>query len=974
MATAETSGKSPENEPLRLRFATFELDEVDARLTRDGKPIPLAPRPFAVLCALARTPRTLVTKDALLDAVWGHRFVSDSVLKTTVSALRGALGDDAKEPQYIETVSRRGYRFIGAVSEAAALVGSTTPMPTRAVEASPPAASITGRSEPIERLRAAWQLARTGKRRIVWIAGEPGVGKTTLIEHFMQEAGEASCAHGQCVGQAGEPYLPALEALSALCRRDASVPELIRAVAPTWLLQFPWLSSASEREALRRDVVGSGQARMLREFGELLERYTEERPLLLVTEDLQWSDAATLQLMDHTARRRQPARLLWLASFRLTEVIAADHPLKSLRHELRLHGLSDEIVLDAFSETDVADYVAARLPALAAEETFVRALYARTEGLPLFVADSVSELMTYGDVTQDSSACMQSRLEAMPIPENLAGIIERYIERLTAEERALLEAASVCGLEFRLNTLAQVLESELSIVARTCAELVRRQRWLTDVPLQGAGSTSDTRYAFRHALYREILQNRIDNVARTGLHRRIAAALERERVEGADVTAAELALHFESADELMPALRYYAEAAESALLHFSPAETVSITEHALALLPMAESSAARTTLEITLATLQGAAAMQLLAISATEVKCAFERALSLLEHVPQHPLRGLFLSALGLTLYMRGELDEAHALAQRCESLAAAGDDRTALLCASLVHGLVEHLRGHPQIARKWLERGLAAHEGLDETTSPPVFAADPDVILLGYLAIALLHLGLVDQGRARIREAYARADALGEPAPRMAVLWFDALFEVRLGNPEHVAKVAGQLGALADEYALPQGRSAHLWFRGWAEGQLGNSREGHRLIREGYDEAHRLGIRALGSETLGYAVEALALAGEWVAARQELESAMQCADAIGERQYLPQLLLLDARIADALGEPARARDAVRRAIAEARAQEAPWPEMIALTALSERGDAAARDRESLRRVLAKIDGGADAGPVARARAALTPS
>jgi hypothetical protein len=133
---------------------------------------------------------------------------------------------------------------------------------------------------------------------------------------------------------------------------------------------------------------------MLREFGELLERYTEERPLLLVTEDLQWSDAATLQLMDHTARRRQPARLLWLASFRLTEVIAADHPLKSLRHELRLHGLSDEIVLDAFSETDVADYVAARLPALAAEETFVRALYARTEGLPLFVADSVSELMT----------------------------------------------------------------------------------------------------------------------------------------------------------------------------------------------------------------------------------------------------------------------------------------------------------------------------------------------------------------------------------------------------------------------------------------------------------------------------------------------------------------------------------------------------------------------------------------------------
>ena len=111
---------------------------------------------------------------------------------------------------------------------------------------------------------------------------------------------------------------------------------------------------------MRRELSGSGQARMLREFGELLERYTQNRPLLLVTEDLHWSDHATVQLIDHIARRRASTRLLWLASFRLTEIMAADHPLKSLRHELRLHGLSEEIVLDAFSEKEVADYVAAK--------------------------------------------------------------------------------------------------------------------------------------------------------------------------------------------------------------------------------------------------------------------------------------------------------------------------------------------------------------------------------------------------------------------------------------------------------------------------------------------------------------------------------------------------------------------------------------------------------------------------------------
>ena len=98
----------------RLHFDHFDLDELEARLKCGGQPVALAPKPFAVLCALARTPQMLVTKNALLDAVWGHRFVTESVLKSAISEVRAALGDDPKQPRYIETVSRRGYRFIGA--------------------------------------------------------------------------------------------------------------------------------------------------------------------------------------------------------------------------------------------------------------------------------------------------------------------------------------------------------------------------------------------------------------------------------------------------------------------------------------------------------------------------------------------------------------------------------------------------------------------------------------------------------------------------------------------------------------------------------------------------------------------------------------------------------------------------------------------------------------------------------------------
>ena len=108
------SGHAAAMDPVGVRFDAFELDEANALLLRNGQAVTLAPKPFGVLCALARRPGSLLTKNALLDDVWGHQFVTDSVLKTAISEVRAVLDDDPKQPRYIETVSRRGYRFIAA--------------------------------------------------------------------------------------------------------------------------------------------------------------------------------------------------------------------------------------------------------------------------------------------------------------------------------------------------------------------------------------------------------------------------------------------------------------------------------------------------------------------------------------------------------------------------------------------------------------------------------------------------------------------------------------------------------------------------------------------------------------------------------------------------------------------------------------------------------------------------------------------
>jgi DNA-binding winged helix-turn-helix (wHTH) protein len=426
---------------VRVRFEGFELDEANATLLRDGKPVALPPTPFALLCALARQPAALLSKHALLDQVWGHQFVSDSVLKTAISDLRTALEDDARKPRFIETVSRRGYRFIAA----------TTPAPAKVAPITPSGTPFVGRAGALSRLQGAWDAACDGRRTVVWIAGEPGIGKTMLIERFVAGLGDVLCARGQCVEHygAGEPYLPVLEALSALCRSDSTLVPLLRTVAPTWLLQLPWLSTTEEREALRRELAGVSPERMLREMGEVLDRAGERRPLLLVTEDLHWSDRATIQLIDYVARRRGGGRLMWLASFRVAEVVALDHPLNSLRHELRLHELCEEIQLDPFSETEIAEYVAQRSSSLAADEAFVHALQERTDGVPLFVASVLNDVVALGAPDGEHVAA-RATLASVAVPKNLAAVIDHYMARLPASSTCCCRRRPFAGRVPRL--------------------------------------------------------------------------------------------------------------------------------------------------------------------------------------------------------------------------------------------------------------------------------------------------------------------------------------------------------------------------------------------------------------------------------------------------------------------------------------------------------------------------------------------
>ena len=562
-----------------LAFGSFRLDAANALLTQDGRALDLTPKAFAVLCHLAGRPGALVTKDQLLDAVWGRRFVSESVLKTAVNAIRSVLGDDPRLPRYIETVARRGYRFIGLAAAGA----TPTPTPTAAAataelpatpstttsstpsDPAPPAPAsvpLIGRTEARVQLTAWLAAAAAGQRQVVLVGGEAGIGKSSLIRQLVDDArARGICvAVGQCVEQAsgGEPYLPILDALSELARGAAGAVWLgaLRQAAPTWLAQLPWLVTEADQARLRSELASAAQDRMLREFGALLDAATPAGPLLLVIEDLHWSDHATVSLLDYLARRRGPARWMLVASFRPTDLAISDHPMQALRQELRLHKLCRELVLEPFSEREVDAYLLHRLGGrvVAQHEALARALHAHTEGLPLFLANVIDDLESQGE--GDGSwpgngaawADPATALARLHLPDTVVGIIERQIRRLPGELRDLLESASVVGLEFNHPLLAHVLGHEPDALRGRCEGLARRAEWLRSAGMAALpDGTLGTRYAFRHALYRRVFYERCAPGRRLQLHLRAAQALLAIFGPHGERIAAELAHHFEGA-------------------------------------------------------------------------------------------------------------------------------------------------------------------------------------------------------------------------------------------------------------------------------------------------------------------------------------------------------------------------------------------------------------------------------------------
>ena len=575
-----------------IEFFEFRLDTLNQCLWRAGvddgdkERISIPPKAFAVLRYLVEHPGRLVTEDELLNAVWPKVYVQPEAIKGQLHEIRKFLGDDAKHPRFIETLPRRGYQFIAPVRVGSSVVSTAATKPTHG--------RLVGRERELLELREHLRAALNGQQQVVFVTGEPGIGKSALVDEFLRltsiEVPAIRIARAQCIEAHGdtEAYYPILEALGQLCRGAAagSIVEILATQAPTWLVQFPDLLTKQHREMLGREILGATRERMLREIGAAFDAIAAKFPLLLVLEDLQWVDPSTVDLISALARRRAPATRMLIATKRPIDDMPSAQALMALKRELLVHQLCQEIALNPWGEAEVAEYLVAESSQGDAPEAFARLLYQHTEGNPLFMVAALDHLMQRGFISRENGTWqLKVPLDEVDlgVPETLRQMIEAQINRLSKMEQLALEAASVQGAAFSTSICASVINGDAEGYETLYESMARRGRVVRAAGIDPLpGGAASVRCKFVHAMYREVLYDRQSLRRRSTLHQRIGERLEALYSTQLHEVASKLAHHFEASADWPRAIKYLRLAAEAAERRCGHQEAIALLQRALA--------------------------------------------------------------------------------------------------------------------------------------------------------------------------------------------------------------------------------------------------------------------------------------------------------------------------------------------------------------------------------------------------------
>ena len=585
IATANIVGKASKL-PTRS-IAPFVIDTATSTLLLGDTALPVGRRAVSILTTLVEQGGLPITKDRLIEIAWDGRAIEESNLSVQIAILRKALGRVPGGERWIETLPRRGYRFVGPHG-----VGLISPVLEGNSDTSTETSWRVGRSKELDLLEAMARRSAQGRRQTAFVTGDAGIGKSTLVDMMVGRLASrgARVLTGHCTERFGTDggFAPLIDALAAHCRQPQGkdMVEALRAIAPTWLLQLPHLIDGGQANAFAREIFGASRERMLREFCELLEGLGQSQNWVLVLEDLHWADFATLDVLSRVARGTRKACIFIMASYR-PEAVQLDHPLRRLHGDLEMHGCCSDVRLGTLSQDDVRRTLDVRFKDPALAERLAAAIYARSGGQPLFVTSLIEYFIAERLIAEEEGRWQLQSPELLSrevIPETLANMITQEINRLPKDDQQMLEVAAIAGSDFSAALVAAGLERDVLDTEQAFESVLTRTPILRALDLsEWPDGTVSTNLAFMHAMYQSVLYKRISAGRRAVIHRRLADRLRDAYGDNTASVAATLALHAEQGRDPQNALRFLAQAAEVSMRQLRVDDAISYLSRALVL-------------------------------------------------------------------------------------------------------------------------------------------------------------------------------------------------------------------------------------------------------------------------------------------------------------------------------------------------------------------------------------------------------
>jgi serine/threonine protein kinase len=489
-----------------------------------------------------------------------------------------------------------------------------------------------GRTKERAALGDSFESAALGRGLFACVCGEPGIGKTTLVEDFLAELAVSgrtcTIARGRCSERlAGtEAYLPFLEALDSLLHGAGgeAMARVMRVVAPNWYAQVvPLAAEDSSFVRALVEVKAASQERLKREFGAFLQEVSRLRPSVLFVDDLHWADASTVDLLAYIGSKCVGLRLLLVLTYRPTDLLLSKHPFVPVKQDLQTHGVCREIALELLTRADVERYLALEFPEHRLPEGLAVLIHAKTEGNPLFMVDLLRHLRDRQVLAQEQGRWVLA--QSLPdlereLPESVRSMIDRKIAQLGEGDRRLLVAASVQGYEFDSAVVAQALALDAAEVEEQLEGLERIHAFIRLMREQEfPDRTLTLRYRFVHVLYQNALYASLRPTRRASLSAAVAKGMEGYYGEKSAAVAAELALLWEAARDFPRAADYFLLAAQNAVRLFANHEAVVLARRGLQLLETLADTPERAQRELTLQITLGPALMATKGWGAAEV-------------------------------------------------------------------------------------------------------------------------------------------------------------------------------------------------------------------------------------------------------------------------------------------------------------------------------------------------------------------